>query len=171
MKPTKNRIYCPACNFTKMLFATKHEATRFLDFNADEIELQSGIRPLRAYHCSSCGGWHVTSKPLNLENFYANKFGVQQGAQIFNEVKSITQLKYSIREGLNSKIKQLRHSLHFHTIDIPKCQALIDELLHNFETVMTNQLETPYSLNQLFEKFSSLCSLFILKKEAQAIYA
>ena len=46
MKPTKNKFHCPACQHTKMLFATKEEAIRFLKYNADDIEHETGKRPL-----------------------------------------------------------------------------------------------------------------------------
>lgn len=63
MKPTKNKFHCPACQHTKMLFATKEEAIRFLKYNADDIEHETGKRPVRTYYCTACGGWHITSKP------------------------------------------------------------------------------------------------------------
>src|SRR5690606_31040091 len=31
-------------------------------FNADDIFKESGKRPIRAYFCHACGGWHVTSQ-------------------------------------------------------------------------------------------------------------
>ena len=45
-----------------MLFAEKSKALNFIRFNYDEIYDMSGKAPCRAYFCSSCAGWHVTSR-------------------------------------------------------------------------------------------------------------
>lgn len=69
MKPTKNRVFCPECRRTKMLFETEEKAERFIKFNKDEM----GDRcPVRAYYCVACGGWHTTSmqdyKPSRMDS-------------------------------------------------------------------------------------------------------
>ena len=61
MKPTKNKVMCFDCGRNKMLFETEKKALNFIKFNADDIEDNSGKRPIRAYYCDSCCGWHVTS--------------------------------------------------------------------------------------------------------------
>lgn len=68
MKPTKNRVYCIGCNKPKMLFESKKKAMNFIRFNAEDMEEKGGLAPVRAYYCSSCCGWHVTSRnlPYNL---------------------------------------------------------------------------------------------------------
>ena len=58
----KHRIFCPSSNKPKLLFSTKKKALKYIEFNADKIEEQNGYAPIRAYWCSSCGGWHVTSQ-------------------------------------------------------------------------------------------------------------
>ena len=68
MKPSK-RIYCRECGRSKLLFETEQKALRFIKFNADEIEAETGRKPERVYYCECCGGWHTTSmknKPHNL---------------------------------------------------------------------------------------------------------
>lgn len=62
MKPTKNRVFCYDCGRNKMLFETEKKANNFLKFNAEEIEEESGKRPVRSYFCQSCCGWHITSQ-------------------------------------------------------------------------------------------------------------
>ena len=94
MKPTKNKFHCPACQHSKMLFTSRQEAIRFLQYNADEIETQTGKRPVRTYYCTACCGWHVTSRPYS--SAYHSFKGKRQG----------------IKDGLGRKIKQLRHILN-----------------------------------------------------------
>ena len=68
MKPSK-RIYCRECGRSKLLFETEQKALRFIKFNADEIEAETGRKPERDYYCVCCGGWHTTSmknKPHSL---------------------------------------------------------------------------------------------------------
>lgn len=67
MKPTKNRIFCVGCNRPKMLFESKKKALNFIKFNAAEMEEETGMAPVRAYYCTSCCGWHVTSRELPLD--------------------------------------------------------------------------------------------------------
>ena len=54
---------CFNCGRNKMLFDTEKKALNFIKFNADDIEDNSGKRPIRGYYCDSCCGWHVTSSP------------------------------------------------------------------------------------------------------------
>lgn len=61
MKP-KTRVFCPACYRHKMVFETKKEAEMFMMYNGDDIKDEHGYRPIRAYYCHSCMGWHVTSQ-------------------------------------------------------------------------------------------------------------
>lgn len=59
MKP-KSRVYCPISMRPKMLFETEQKAMRFIEMNADDFT--SSRRPVRAYFCKGCGGWHVTHR-------------------------------------------------------------------------------------------------------------
>ncbi len=63
MKPTKNRMYCVACQRPKMHFESKKKADNFIKFNAAEM-ISNGLKaPVRSYYCRLCGVWHVTSNP------------------------------------------------------------------------------------------------------------
>lgn len=64
MKPTKNRVFCKDCDRIKMLFETEKKAETFMCFNREEIETESGYGPQRSYYCVFCGGWHITSRPV-----------------------------------------------------------------------------------------------------------
>ena len=63
MRP-KNRVFCAYAGRAKLLFETKNKAENFIRRNADEIgaESKTGKKPVRAYYCAACGGWHVTSR-------------------------------------------------------------------------------------------------------------
>ena len=61
MKPTRNRIYCPSCLRSKMLFESEEKANNFIRFNSAEIMELNGKAPTRSYFCRFCGGWHITS--------------------------------------------------------------------------------------------------------------
>lgn len=168
MRPTKNSKFCPQCGKSKMVFETKKEAYRFLKYNADEIEAESRKRPVRAYYCSACGGWHVTSKPQSSDRYdLVRKYGSNKGEAIYEKVRSIRGRGVNLREGLHRKLKQLKQALKFQTIDTERCRVLIDDLMGNFETVIRIQLEEPTTINRLFEKFSKLCGIYIYKRELQ----
>lgn len=62
MSKPKNRIYCYECGRSKLVFESEKKALNFIKFNGDEIEEEKGYRPVRAYYCQCCNGWHVTSR-------------------------------------------------------------------------------------------------------------
>lgn len=85
MKPTKNRVFCVACQRTKMLFETQAEADRFISFNKEEIEDENGRAPIRSYYCKLCGGYHVTSNPSEKDGeVFDDK--VEHLAEMANEI-------------------------------------------------------------------------------------
>lgn len=121
MKPTKNKYFCPDCGRTKMRFETEKEANTFLKFNADEIEEETGKRPIRSYYCIACNSWHITSKkePLivksRTESVLERYQELKQGTNIVvkdNNVKRDTQKeRNSTLEAVNSKIKETNSKL------------------------------------------------------------
>ncbi len=94
MKPTKNRTFCASINRVKMLFETKEKADNFINFNAVEIAENNSYAPIRSYYCPSCGGWHVTHKPLDEE--YTRTDDLQQKAYELN--RFITYIKKDFDE-------------------------------------------------------------------------
>ena len=61
----KHRVFCPSANRQKLLFETERKALNFIRYNGDVIEKESGYRPIRAYYCTCCGGYHTTSQRHN----------------------------------------------------------------------------------------------------------
>ncbi len=57
-KPNKNRIFCPDCAKPKMLFESEAKALNFIKWNGGKLETEG--KPLRAYYCPSCCGWHIS---------------------------------------------------------------------------------------------------------------
>lgn len=101
MKPTKNRIYCKACNGIRMLFETRRKGENFIRFNADEILKETGYAPVRCYYCKICGGWHVTSNE-NQEYFkqeeYKDSLDLNQCHLVVNEVINKLREAYKTRD-------------------------------------------------------------------------
>ena len=64
MRPTRNKIHCPECGRTKMLFESESKALNFMKFNNEKIKEETGKAPVRAYYCKSCGGYHLTSNVI-----------------------------------------------------------------------------------------------------------
>ena len=167
MKPTKNRFYCPGCQHQKMIFASKKKAIRFLMYNADSIEQETGKKPIRAYYCKQCCGWHVTSKP----NSYGRKdlirrYGVETGNDIYIKIFPLIAKGSTVSMGLARKLKELRHNLKFQSVNCDKCNRIIDELFNLFEVVIGAYLEDKPTIDKLFSKFSTLCNQFSYKEQA-----
>ena len=89
MKPTKNRVYCPECHRTKMLFVSEDKANTFLRFNTEEITEQNGKHPIRAYFCEACAGWHLTS----VETPFETSPSEQRINEYNNQKEKIKQVK------------------------------------------------------------------------------
>jgi hypothetical protein len=105
MKPTKNNFYCNDSGKPKIRFETEKEANTFLKFNADNIEAETGIKPIRSYHCISCNSWHVTSKKAPL--FVKSK--TEAILEIYEKHKAEIKLqkaKLEIQKVDNNKIKE-----------------------------------------------------------------
>lgn len=165
MKPTKNHYYCPACQHQKMLFARKKEALLFLKHNARSIEEQTGKRPVRAYYCTHCCGWHLTSKPNSHGRVdLIKRYGVEAGQKMYDTILPLISRGASISGSITKKLKNLRHNLKYEVIDGAKCRVLIDELFDIFEVIIGAQLEDKATVDSLFSKFSRLCNIFDTKK-------
>lgn len=61
----KNRVMCPDCGRRKLLFTAEDEALLYIKYNANYATDDKGHKPIRAYYCQSCCGWHVTHKPAS----------------------------------------------------------------------------------------------------------
>ncbi|MCD8208684.1 MAG: hypothetical protein LUD72_12155 [Bacteroidales bacterium] len=59
--PVKHRFFCLQASKYKLLFDSKEKAIRYLRWNANAIKEENGYAPTRAYYCTYCAGWHVTS--------------------------------------------------------------------------------------------------------------
>lgn len=59
VKP-KNRVMCPDCGKSKMLFETEKKAENFIKWNGDSLDETHNV--LRAYYCPACCGWHISHK-------------------------------------------------------------------------------------------------------------
>ncbi len=166
MKPTKNRYYCVGCHHHKMLFKTKDEAIRFIQYNADCIENETGKRPVRAYYCYDCGGWHVTSSRFSQNRMsILQRFGEERGLEIFSKIMTIRGKCRNIEEGLLHHIKELRHLLKFNQIDVERCYNKIQRLIDDFEVVMSYQFGEQANVERLFEKFNDLCDIYLRKSQ------
>ena len=170
MKPIKNHYHCPGCQRPKMLFESKKEAILFLEYNADAIEEETGKRPVRAYYCSHCCGWHLTSKPNSYGRIdLIKRYGPVLGQEIYDVIYPLITKGTTIAGGMTRKLKELRHNLNYEVINCARCKGLINELFDIFEVVMGAQLEDRKTLDGLFSKFSDLCSVFTNKKQQVAI--
>ncbi len=75
----------------------------------------------------------------------------------------------SIIRGLGRKVKDLKHTLRYEFINVDKCLTMIQSLIDLFEIIIKASLEKKENVDKLFKKFSSLCNIFIQKKQLVTI--
>jgi len=105
MATIKNRIYCNQCQKSKFLFESEAKANNFLKFNHEAIKERNGNgkAPIKSYYCTSCCGWHVTSKGYETTEF--NIEPIADSASL--EKKRKKELKYQEEREKEAEIKEL----------------------------------------------------------------
>ena len=110
-KPTKNRIMCPECGRTKMLFETESKARNFIKFNGDDFGHENELRP---YYCQSCGGYHISSKvhkksydttTERLINAYRESKTTSPMIEVYRCFNILVSLNLQCRKKINEKLK------------------------------------------------------------------
>ena len=103
-----------------MLFETKEAADKFIAWNADDMEAHTGRKPVRAYYCHYCNGWHVTKngndeffKQKDEKNAEVAEAAVEQGGAntgYFNtsRKKSKRYINKSLQDFLHSARKNAK---------------------------------------------------------------
>lgn len=138
MKPGKNRIFCPACGRSKIVFSTKEEADRFISFNRVEILREHHKAPVRSYYCPMCCAFHVTSNP-SLEA------GEEMDEKVAERLEQIIKLssKAHSREAKNKSDDEIRkeaNKISQRLYDAINKRVLLNLLALNVEEAL-NSLE------------------------------
>lgn len=101
-KALKNSVYCHCCNKYKMLFTSKQHADNYIRFNSEAILSETGKAPIRSYYCSICGGWHLTSMPLEFSEEHKSLFEVRF-ERWYNELEEKNKLKSKKKQNLSEE--------------------------------------------------------------------
>lgn len=152
MKPnSRNRIICPDCGRSKMLFETESKAKNFIKFNGEDIlKDNQTIDDLRVYYCPSCCGYHISSKPYkpsyehHTDNLI-NAFQKQQANKSF-----LWQLKLSDEETINDIIK-LAHNANIATKRAFKC-LLLDYFAQHTEITIQQENTIRQKINKYIKQ-------------------
>ena len=171
MKP-KYRVYCPAIRRTKMLFETEKKALLFIEYNGHELEKDGKkAENLRAYFCSACGGWHITSKNLPVEK--QEELDRRVDDMIEHSSKKVKDLK-KVQENIDNTCygylltlpliefggkKKLKKYISSHLDSIPK-GIPVDRIYHAIkglpDTVFHREEELPMSLDEIKRRAQEL---------------
>lgn len=85
-----------------MLFTSKQHADNYIRFNSEAILSETGKAPIRSYYCSICGGWHLTSMPLEFSEEYKSLFEVRF-ERWYNELEEKNKLKSKKKQNLSKE--------------------------------------------------------------------
>lgn len=147
MKPKKNRIYCPLANRAKMLFESKDEADRFIEFNSEDFT--GNKKPTRAYYCTCCGGWHITSKEQLLS--YLDE--IKQVEDFMNANKKETLSRARAYHRLNLLRDKIFQGLVFNVY-----RKIVDEIreVRKLILLFENKERTDEMLNEIEKEVTEL---------------
>ena len=167
MKPTQNSYFCIDCNRPKMVFSSKEKAERFIDFNADEINEETGRRPVRAYYCIACGGWHITSheavpqKRSLVERYFYEK---DELIGLMNSLGLKVWSKNTIVNNISIHVGNFYHQVEQNIINVEACQQTADNLIKIFDYISHTSMKTTKEIQKAFSKFLAGCRLLLERK-------
>ena len=161
MKPTKNRNFCIDCMRPKMLFASEKKAIRCIEMNGDEMYESSGRKPIRAYYCIACGGWHITSKEItpgfhsHVELYFMKQDEMKHALKYLTEI--LPGKNYD--KAIKTKVGALSQVVMRKRILKSQCEEMIQQLISIFDSIIKAQMITE-SITKYFNKFYTLCTTF-----------
>lgn len=167
MFPTKKRFFCVDCNKPKILFESKKKAIRFMEFNGDEIEAHSGKRPVRAYYCIACGGWHTTShEKAPAGHSHIERYFYKQDKLKFlrNRINASLGTNKTLEKFLRGKVHEFRMQVMKKLINVEICAGMLRQLISLFNDIYRADLITA-PIRILFDSFEKLCQKYIVKIE------
>lgn len=168
MKPTKNSHFCIDCNRRKMVFSSREKAERFIAYNADEIYEETGRRPIRAYFCVACGGWHVTShearpeKSSFVERYFAEKAEL---IELMASLKLRVWRKNTIYNSIAIHVGNFYHEVKREVVDFDSCEETVAKLLKLFEFISHTCIKHVKEIQKAFSKFVDGWSLLLERKK------
>lgn len=149
MKPTKNRIFCPQCKRSKMLFESQKKADNFIEFNKSEIEENSHYVPCRSYYCPFCAGWHVTHHQSFDESKIENIDTFIESYKNYNAVKLVLPSSEQNVEDILDEVKKVMIKG-----DYEACSRLLHSAKNLIET-FKNKRKPTNRQNNIIERFNN----------------
>ena len=161
MKPTKNRKFCIDCMKPKMLFTSEKKAMRCIEMNGDEIYEASGYRPIRAYYCIACGGWHITSKELKSDFHSPVELYFMKQDEKNRAIRHLSEILpgNNFEVALKTRLGDLSRVVMRKKILKSQCDQIIHQLIDIFNEINQAQMVTEL-IAKYFNRFCTLCDVF-----------
>lgn len=170
MKPIKNHLFCPDCREFKMSFETEKEAYSFIEYEAEAILKENGYCPIRAYKCPRCGCWHLTSKFLSEEKDCCECSVDKEEMEVTRHILGLViRNSNTIALNLTRKVKKLSKLLREENIDWNEASLIAKEVMEIFEKVLMTPFRYVYDVRKQFDKFHTLCNLYIWRKNLNSV--
>lgn len=139
MKPTRNKIHCPECGRTKMLFESEEKAINFMRFNNEQIIEETGKAPVRAYYCNACGGYHLTSNVIEkkTKSWSEHVAYVTDMLQAIEKCIGILETKIKSKEDIKELVKCIERGFEEVKYDKGINMIRYNKLMHRFKKICT----------------------------------
>lgn len=154
MKPnSRNRIVCPDCGKSKLLFETESKAKNFIKFNGIDLlktENQT-IEDLRVYYCPSCCGYHITSKPYKVSYDFNTRNLINAYKKNITTNKTLLGRLKSSNEEIISEIIKLAQNANISTKKDLK-QLMLQYFAQHSEITKQKEDNIRCKINRIFHK-------------------
>lgn len=161
MRPTKNRLFCPACLECKMGFATEKEAYSFIEYESENILKENGYCPIRAYKCPICGCWHLTSEYLGYDDCHECRVDKEEMRETRRILGLVIRNTHTIALNLARKVKTFSKLIREKVIDWDSADRLAQEVMEIFDKVWGTPYRYLYNVRKQLVEFDELCQLYI----------
>lgn len=169
MKPSKNSYYCVDCKRSKMLFPSKAKAERFMEYNSDEIYEETGHRPVRAYFCIACGGWHITSQEDSTQIHSAVDKYFQDETELRDLMKSLgmkVSSNTTLANNISCRVAEFCRHVEKQNLNVEVCQTKSGKLMTVFDRISRSSFKNKKEIQNAFNRFVDSFELFLKRKDS-----
>ena len=152
-----------------MLFPTKEKAERFMEYNSDEIDEETGRRPVRAYFCIACGGWHITSQEDSIQIHSAVDKYFQEENELRDLMKSLgmkVSSNTTLSNNISCRVAEFCRHVEKQNLNVEVCRNKAGKLMSVFDRISRSSFKNKKEIQNAFNRFVDSFEQFLKRKDS-----